>query len=339
MILGLIIILILVLTLPFLVKPVEHNLEPFLFFMGLLATIVAGVLRKELVVEILENHLLYMITLAVLLAGILFKILQKRVKGAINGILKFLPLKVFLALIIILLGLLSSIITAIIASLVLVEIINNLPLDRRNKIRLDIIACFSIGLGAALTPIGEPLSTIATSKLDVDFWYLMREIGDLIIPGIVALGLLETYLLRTQGRSETLVAEQEEETYAGVIIRALKVFLFVLALELLGAGFKPVIDTYIIPLDSRLLYWINIISAILDNATLAAAEISPKMTSTQIEAILMGLLISGGMLIPGNIPNIVSAGRLKITSREWAALGVPLGLIILTIYYLIIFVL
>jgi predicted cation transporter len=40
----------------------------------------------------------------------------------------------------------------------------------------------------------------------------------------------------------------------------------------------------------------------------------------------MGLLISGGMLIPGNIPNIVAAGRLGITSREWARIGVITGL-------------
>ena len=110
-----------------------------------------------------------------------------------------------------------------------------------------------------------------------------------------------------------------------------------MALALLGAGFKPLIDTYITPLDGRLLSWINMISAILYNATMAAAEISPEMSGMQIEGILMGLLISGGMLIPGNIPNIISAGKLRITSSEWARLGVPLGLVLLVIYYLIIF--
>jgi predicted cation transporter len=39
----------------------------------------------------------------------------------------------------------------------------------------------------------------------------------------------------------------------------------------------------------------------------------------------MGLLISGGMLIPGNIPNIVAAGRLGIGSREWARVGLVMG--------------
>lgn len=79
------------------------------------------------------------------------------------------------------------------------------------------------------------------------------------------------------------------------------------------------------------------ISAILDNATLTAAEISSKMITSQISAILMGLLISGGMLIPGNIPNIISASKMKIKSREWARLGIPLGLVIMIVYFVIIF--
>ena len=64
----------------------------------------------------------------------------------------------------------------------------------------------------------------------------------------------------------------------------------------------------------------------LDNATLAAAEIGPSLTEVQIKSALLGLLISGGMLIPGNIPNIIAAHALHIKSTEWARLGVPLGL-------------
>jgi predicted cation transporter len=110
-----------------------------------------------------------------------------------------------------------------------------------------------------------------------------------------------------------------------------------MALVFLGEGFQPLIDKYVLGLSPQLLYWVNMISAILDNATLTAAEISRQMTDTQVTAIIMGLLISGGMLIPGNIPNIVSASKLKISSKEWAAWGVPLGLIVMIIYFIIIF--
>jgi predicted cation transporter len=48
-----------------------------------------------------------------------------------------------------------------------------------------------------------------------------------------------------------------------------------------------------------------------------------------VRAILLGLLISGGMLIPGNIPNIISACKMQIGTREWAQIGIPLGLAIM----------
>ena len=81
---------------------------------------------------------------------------------------------------------LTSLITAIIAALLLVEIINALDIERQYKINLNIAACFAIGLGAVLTPIGEPLSTIAVSKMNGDFWYLLRLIGVYILPGVIA---------------------------------------------------------------------------------------------------------------------------------------------------------
>ena len=79
-------------------------------------------------------------------------------------------------------------------------------------------------------------------------------------------------------------------------------------------------------------------SAVLDNATLAAAEIGPVISEFQIKSLLMGLLISGGMLIPGNIPNIISASKLGISSKEWARIGLPLGLVTMGLYFIILFV-
>jgi predicted cation transporter len=122
-------------------------------------------------------------------------------------------------------------------------------------------------------------------------------------------------------------------------MRAVKVYVFIAALVLLGEGFKPVIIEYFIQVPPVVLYWINMASAVLDNATLAAAEIEPALSEFQIKSILMGLLISGGMLIPGNIPNIISASKLGINSREWARLGLPLGLVSMVVYFVVLFVL
>ena len=66
-------------------------------------------------------------------------------------------------------------------------------------------------------------------------------------------------------------------------------------------------------------------------------EIGPGMALPQIIGTVMGLSISGGMLIPGNIPNIVAAGRLKISMKEWASVGLPIGLALMVIYFLILY--
>ena len=52
----------------------------------------------------------------------------------------------------------------------------------------------------------------------------------------------------------------------------------------------------------------------------------------------MALLIAGGMLIPGNIPNIIAAGKMGITSKEWARYGLPLGFVLMVIFFMILFV-
>jgi predicted cation transporter len=326
-------------VLPLISKEVEKNLEIFLFIIGMSAAITAGVLNKELVLDIVENKFMYIIAFAVLMGGFVFKSLTTHIKGALTYILKYIPLKFFVFLIIVILGILSSVITAIIASLLLVEIVSILPISRKNKVNIDIVACFSIGLGAVLTPIGEPLSTIIVSKLNVDFWYLMKEFGVYIVPGILFLGIIGAhYGIEEKIETETTEEIVIEETNSLILIRAFKIFFFIVALELLGSGFKPIIDTYIISLDTQYLYWVNMSSAVLDNATLAAAEVSDKMSQIQIKAVLMGLLISGGMMIPGNIPNIISAGKLKIKSKEWIKLGAPLGLFIMIIYYFVLFV-
>lgn len=114
--------------------------------------------------------------------------------------------------------------------------------------------------------------------------------------------------------------------------------MFIVALELLGNGFKPFIDKYVVKLGDKLLFWINIISAALDNATVAAAEITPSLSTGQVKAILLSLLASGGILIQGNIPNIIAANKLEIKSKEWVQLGLPLGLILLLAFYLLLFV-
>jgi len=331
---GLIVIFIIVLIGPFLNKRIESNLEAFLFAMGVISATLANAWTAEVIHEGFIAPI--NITLAVLGAGVVFLYLRKYIAHFMRRVLITVPLAAIVCAGIVILGLLSSIISAIIAALLLVEFITVLPLHRRAEVNLTIIACFAIGLGAALTPLGEPLSTIVVSKLSgapyhAAFYYLFNLLAPYVFPAVLLLGIVGIFLVHEApgDKAESLAAEEQEAKLSEVFVRAGKVYIFVMALIFLGAGFKPLIDTYLLKLPSQILFWVNMVSAILDNATLAAAEIGPSLSEAQIKSALLGLLISGGMLIPGNIPNIIAAHALHIKSSEWARLGVPLGLVLM----------
>lgn len=331
-------ILAVVLIVPFLVKKVEEELEIFLFFMGILAVTVTSQWDLHLVKEALVEPI--KITLAVFIAGFAFRIAQKPIARNVNKLAGALGAKLFAFLLIVTLGLLSSVITAIIAALLLVEVVSHLRLDRKQEIMLVILACFSIGFGAALTPIGEPLSTIVIAKLKgapyfAGFFFLFEHLWVFVLSGIALFGVLGASLIPAKKTHKAGLTENGREGIKHITLRTAKVYLFIIALVLLGAGFKPIIDAYISKIPYQALYWLNMVSAVLDNATLAAAEIGPGMGLTQIKSALLALLISGGMLIPGNIPNIIAAGKLKIKSTEWARIGLPIGAIVMAVYFLI----
>src|SRR3989338_3651284 len=205
---GLFVILLLVLILPFSFKKVEHNLEAFLFIMGIAATLISKQMSWHLGLEAITDPI--PITLAVLVFGIVFKWSRRFLDTFITKALNAVSLSIFVFLLIFILGSLASVITAIIASLVLVEIISMLQLDKKHETRIVIIACFSIGLGAVLTPIGEPLSTIATAKLagppyHAGFFFLAKIFWPWVISGVLLLGLLAAgYVGRKVKISESL---------------------------------------------------------------------------------------------------------------------------------------
>jgi len=354
-------IFIVVLVLPFKVKKVEENLEVFLFICGIAALTVASFATLDgetfgwstaIVVEALTAPIMITtvagipigIVQIVLVVGLIIYFAHAQIQRGIQTLVNKVPLNILVFCLICGLGLISSIISAILAAIILVEIICALPLGRPEKIGVTVISCFSIGLGAVLTPLGEPLSTITISKLSGEpyyagFWFLLDLLGIYVIPGVIAMGVLGVVFLKRQGPpTEGLECKIVRENLRDVVIRAGKVYLFIMALVFLGEGFKPLILEYIVEIPSEALYWVNTVSAVLDNATLAAAEIGPQLSLMQIESALMGLLIAGGMLIPGNIPNIIAASKMGITSKEWARYGLPLGFVLMVIFFAILFV-
>ncbi len=357
---GLFLIFLIVLIVPFRVRMIEENLEVFLFINGVIALTLAGFIRipgettgwsGEIVTEALMAPIRITDVLGVpvgivqivLVVGLAIYFWHSEVEAAIAKSVEVFSLPATVCILIVVLGLTSSIISAIIAAIVLVEMLCVIPLSRGEKVNVTVISCFSIGLGAALTPLGEPLSTIAVSKLSgppyyAGFGYLASTIGYLIIPGVLIFGVLG-YLVVRKGNVATRTPDcsMYVESVRDIVIRAGKVYLFIMALIFLGDGFKPLIIEYVTRVPPEVLYWVNMVSAILDNATLASAEIGPSLSELQIKSALTGLLVSGGMLIPGNIPNIISAGKLKISSKEWAKAAVPIGMVAMVIYFIALF--
>ncbi|WP_096155606.1 MULTISPECIES: DUF1646 family protein [Bacillus] len=330
--LGLLLIFLVVLIIPLTVKIIERNMEMFLLFMGGITVIISNVLNWPLFITAATDPI--KITLAVFGAGLIFKWLQTPTRIMVAHVRKKVRFTYLVFFLVVILGVVSSLITAIIAALVLVFIISELELGRKDEVRLAILACFSIGLGAAISPIGEPLSTIAISKLNEDIFYLFKLIGKEVLLALFIFGVLAAIFVKDTAKVEENVGEiNKKESYEDILVRALKVYFFIMGLTFLGAGFEPIISTYFLSLDPSIIYWLNMTSAVLDNATLTAAELSPELEDDTVRVLLLGLLISGGMLVPGNIPNIIASTKLRITSKEWAMCGVPLGLIMLVFYF------
>jgi len=345
-VIGLSVVVLAVLVLPFTVKRIEQNLEPFFLVMGVLAVTISGLWNWELAKEALKAPVMIGaipvgIFQVVLIFGLLVHYFNKPFCKGIISLANKLGPTTFIALLITVLGLISGVVSVIVTACILAEVIAALPFNRTDKIKIVVVTCFAVGLGAGLTPLGEPLSAILVQKLagppyNAGFLFLLQNVGIYIIPGVIALALFGALGI---GRRASLKAEEIEseynETLKTVIMRAVKVYIFIAALILLGEGLKPLIVWYFTKIPAWALYWINSLSAILDNATLTAVEIGPTMAMPQIISAVMALLIAGGMLIPGNIPNIVAAGRLKINMKEWAVIGVPIGLALMIIYFVV----
>lgn len=334
---GLALIMALVLLLPFSVSRVEEELEAFLLLMGCLAVGVSRAWTGRLAVEALTEPL--KISCAVLLFGLAFRRFRGFIARRVAGVSSKLGLPAFSFALIVALGLASSVITAVVAALVLVETVSVLRLDRAAERRLTVLACFSIGLGAALTPIGEPLSTITTARLagpphQAGFFFLTRLLWPWLVPGMLVLGALGAARCEERASGSRGLSQDAPEDLWSIGRRAIRVYVFVAALVLLGRGLSPLVDRGLAWMPAGSLYWMNISSAALDNAALAAIEIGPRLDLDRIRAVLIGLLVSGGMLIPGNIPNIICAKKLGIKSREWAAEAAPLGLALLAAYFI-----
>jgi predicted cation transporter len=322
--LGLVGLLFLVLVLPFSVRHVEEELEAFLLLMGALSVTVSGQWSLALVLSALREPV--GLVMAVLVAGALFLACRPGLRRWVRGAWTRWGAGASAAALVVGLGLLSAGITALVAALVLAEVLDSLRLPRRDEVRLAVLSCFGIGLGSALTPLGGPLAAIALARYQAGPWLLVRLLGPGILAGLALLMGLAWLWGRRAVAGDMELPQRESAHWGALGSRALRVYGFVVGLVLLGQGFEPLARRWLQPLPGWVLFWANSSSALLDNATLVAAEVGPQVPLAQLRWLMMGLLLGGGMLIPGNLPNIICASQRGLSAKEWAKVGVPVGL-------------
>lgn len=314
---------------PVLVRWIEHNLEVYCFAVGIAAILLAGGPDPEVLRKAAREPVA--ITIAVVVAAFIFREIRAPMDRGFQRVRARVARPVLTAASILVLAMLASIITAIVAALMLVEIVGLLQIHQERRTEVVVAGCFAIGLGAAMTPIGEPLSTLAASALHLGFFGLVDMLAPWAIPGIAGTSILAGYFARG-AYYEAPPGEHVRETPAAILMQGLRVFGFVAGLVLISEAYAPLAQRYVPMLHPAALFWMNTVSAVLDNATLVALEVHGMSIARARDAIL-ALLISGGMLIPGNIPNVISAGALRIRSKDWARIAIPIGLVMLGIYF------
>ena len=314
---------------PLLSKKVEHNIE--LYFLALAA---AGATIGDIwSLHLLEEALLHPvavyqpgigyipvgITQVVLLAGLAFYTLRRRLAGWADKLAQPAAIAVLIAV----MGFSSSAVSAIVASAIMAELLAFAKAPHAYKAKAAVYAAYAIGVGAALLPIGEPLSTIAIAKLKTHFFYLVDVLVDAVALVVIFFAAYAYVQLRRYKPAEAEIVPYEPELKE-VVLRAVKIFVFIFALTILGEFFKPLANAAA-TLGKELLYIFGAISAVADNATLVAALVSSEMAAEVLRAFILSIVISGGFTVPGNVPNIVFASVLKIGFKEWLRLALPIG--------------
>lgn len=323
------ILLIFLLFGPLAIAPIGRNLELYCLSLGMLGVSAGAQWQWELAKRALTAPI--MITAAVLAAGLVFEYGREPLDLAFARMRAVVPRPPLTALTIFVIAILSSVITAIVAALVLVEALGLLQIAGESRTKVAVAGCFAIGLGAALTPIGEPLATLVAQALRLGFFGLLRLLGPWVLPGIIGASALAGFFARGDydlAASEIHVRESKWE----LLFESAKVYAFIVGLVLISEAYAPLAARYLPMFGDDALFWANTISAALDNATLVALEVHHMSAARAID-VLLSLLVSGGILIPGNIPNIVSASALRINSIEWARVGIPIGIAMLGIYF------
>ena len=332
--LGLVVINLLVW--PLVSKWVENHLEIFLLLVGAAAVTISGGWSKEFVYQTLNAPV--NVAFIVLVVSIIFNYYSRYIFRVLFILFRYFEPKYSFAILVFLLGMTSSVFSVTVAALILAEVLQVVNLERSQTVRVTVYACYAIGLGAVLLPLAEPLGLVIYNELaagphQADFFFMLQHFFWWIMPAILLLALAAGYTLRDVNTQVQLHIREDKEDTRSMLRRTWHVYLFVAALHLISTGLRPFAQSTIAHLSGKILFWANSVSVIIDNATLAAIEVTPEVTLNNLMYMVIGLAAFGSMLVQGNLPNIVAAEKLGIKSREWARVAVPAGLVLMGGYF------
>jgi len=279
----------------------------------------------------------------VLVVSVIFNYYSRYIFRILFILFKYLEPRYSFAVLVLLLGFTSSIFSVTVAALVLAEVLQVVNLERDQTIKVTVYACYAIGLGAVLLPLAEPLGLViynelAAGPLKADFFFMMRNFFWWIGPGIALMAWAAGYTVRNANTQVQLHIREDKEDYKSMLRRTWHIYMFVAALHLISTGLRPFAQSTIAHLSGKILFWANAASVIIDNATLAAIEVTPTVTPENLTYMIIGLAAFGSMLVQGNLPNIVAAEKLGIKSRQWARVAVPAGLVLMSGYFIALWV-
>lgn len=326
------------LVMPLAVRWVESHLELFLLAVGAVAVTISGGWSAQLVRDTLSSPVY--VSFIVVVVSVIFNNYSRYIFRVLFAFFRALEPRYSFALLILILGMSSSLVSVTVSALLLAEVLKVVNLEYKTTVQITVFACYAISLGAVLTPLAEPMGLVISNALSgaphhADFFFLLRHFFGWIFPAVCALAVAAGYAARHAGTTMQMHIREDKESYTSILRRTGHIYMFVAALTLISAGLRPLAQSTITHLGGKVLFLANAVSVIIDNATLAAIEIVPTISTTDLIYMVIGLAAFGSMLVQGNLPNIVAAEKLGIKSREWASVAVPTGLVLMSVYFIV----
>jgi len=87
------------------------------------------------------------------------------------------------------------------------------------------------------------------------FWFLMDQLGILIILGVLGCAIFSMFYVGKKATKAEVMSMARSRRHKEVIMRTVKVYVFVAALFLLGAGMEVIIFKYFTKIPDYILFW------------------------------------------------------------------------------------